>query len=61
MSRLERDGVVDWSGKVWGTKGLWVADASVLPSASGANPMVTTMALAEWIADKVKEEMAKGS
>jgi len=61
MSRLERDGVVDWSGKVWGTKGLWVADASVLPSATGANPMVTTMAVAEWIADKIKEEMAKAS
>jgi choline dehydrogenase-like flavoprotein len=44
-----RYGVVDGDGRVWGTEGLWVADASVFPSASGVNPMVTTMGIAEWI------------
>ena len=42
-------GVVDPSGKVWGTEGLYVADASVFPSASGVNPMVTNMAISDMI------------
>lgn len=33
--------VVDPRGRVWGTDGLYVADASVFPTASGVNPMVT--------------------
>ncbi|KAL6706026.1 hypothetical protein ACN47E_006128 [Coniothyrium glycines] len=49
MSALEKDGVVDPHGKVWGTEGLYVADASVFPSASGVNPMVTNMAISDWI------------
>ncbi|KAK0610059.1 hypothetical protein B0T17DRAFT_611027 [Bombardia bombarda] len=50
MSATERGGVVDPRGGVWGTEGLYVADASVFPSASGVNPMVTTMAIADYIA-----------
>ncbi|KAI4608568.1 hypothetical protein J4E83_009004 [Alternaria metachromatica] len=49
MSAKERDGVVDPKGKVWGTEGLYVADASVFPSASGVNPMVTNMAISDYI------------
>lgn len=49
MASDPRNGVVDGNGRVWGTSGLWVADASVFPSASGVNPMVTTMGIAEWI------------
>lgn len=49
MSARERDGVVDPEGQVWGTEGLYVADASVFPSASGVNPMVTTMAICDFI------------
>ncbi|KAK3376963.1 hypothetical protein B0T24DRAFT_620171 [Lasiosphaeria ovina] len=58
MSALERDGVVDPRGRVWGTQGLYVADASVFPSASGVNPMVTVMAVADWIAQGVCEDLA---
>ncbi|KAK4143387.1 uncharacterized protein C8A04DRAFT_37399 [Dichotomopilus funicola] len=57
MSAKPKDGVVDEKGRVWGTKGLYVADASVFPSASGVNPMVTTMAIADWIARGVVEEL----
>lgn len=49
MATSERNGVVDPKGKVWGTDGLYVADASVFPSASGVNPMVTNMAISDWI------------
>ena len=49
MSAQEAGGVVDGQGKVWGTEGLYVADASVFPSASGVNPMVTVMAISDWI------------
>ncbi|CAK7566967.1 MAG: hypothetical protein SEPTF4163_004924 [Sporothrix epigloea] len=50
--------VVNPRGQVWGTQGLYVADASVFPSASGVNPMVTTMAFADWIANGIVQEMA---
>ncbi len=40
---------MDPRGKVWGCEGVWVADASVFPSASGVNPMVSTMAIADFI------------
>lgn len=63
MSANADDGVVDPRGKVWGAEGLYVADASVFPSASGVNPMVTNMAIADWIARGVGRELdaeAKG-
>ncbi|OYT57591.1 MAG: glucose-methanol-choline oxidoreductase, partial [Desulfurococcales archaeon ex4484_217_2] len=37
-------------------KGLYVADASVLPKAPGAPPMLTIMALAKYLAKKLAEE-----
>jgi len=55
MSVRERDGVVDPKGRVWGTEGLYVSDASVFPSASGVNPMVTNMALSDWISRGVSK------
>ncbi|GAO13890.1 hypothetical protein UVI_02003940 [Ustilaginoidea virens] len=57
MSADEESGVVDMHGKVWGTSNLYVADASVFPSASGVNPMITTMALADWISRGVAREL----
>ncbi|HEX3465827.1 MAG TPA: GMC family oxidoreductase N-terminal domain-containing protein [Candidatus Elarobacter sp.] len=39
-------GVIDPEGRVYGFEGLYVADASAFPSASGVNPMLTIMALA---------------
>jgi len=39
-------GVVDADGRVYGVDGVLVTDASVFPSASGVNPMLTIMALA---------------
>ncbi|KAL2670115.1 hypothetical protein Neosp_014996 [[Neocosmospora] mangrovei] len=58
MSAKESEGVVDDFGKVWGCEGLYVADASVLPSASGVNPMVTTMAICERIGSGIAKDLA---
>lgn len=60
MSATEEKGVVDQYGKVWGTEGLYVADSSVFPSASGVNPMVTVMAIADWIARAVDRDLKGG-
>jgi choline dehydrogenase-like flavoprotein len=43
-------GVVDGDLKLHGVDGLYVSDASVLPSSLGVNPQVTIMALATRLA-----------
>lgn len=60
MSAKPQNGVVDPSGKVWGTQNLFLADASVFPSASGVNPMITNMAIADYISRGISGEL-KGS
>ncbi len=47
-------GVVDEQNEVYGVKGLFVADASTFPSASGVNPMLTIMAIAHRAAQCIK-------
>ncbi|RYP69262.1 hypothetical protein DL771_006230 [Monosporascus sp. 5C6A] len=59
MSAREADGVVDPRGRVWGAGNLYVADASVFPSASGVNPMITNMAIADWIAQNVSRDLKR--
>ncbi|KAI1779430.1 GMC oxidoreductase-domain-containing protein [Hypoxylon cercidicola] len=57
MSSDEKRGVVDESGKVFGTENLYIADTSVFPSASRDNPMVTVMAIADHIARGIAASM----
>lgn len=59
MSTSQKTGVVDPRGRVWGTEGLYVSDASVFPSASGVNPMVTNMAISDWISRNVAEDIRR--
>lgn len=61
MSAEKKDGVVDSTGNVWGVNGLYVADASVFPSASGVNPMITNMAISDWISRGIAEKMKVGN
>ncbi len=51
MSADPRQGVVDERGKVHGVEGLYVADASVIPTTIGVNPQHTIMALASVFAE----------
>ena len=46
MGANARTSVVDPEHRVWGVKGLYVADASAFPTASGVNPMLTIMGMA---------------
>ena len=47
--------VVDQYGRVHGTEGLRVVDASIMPEAVRANPNLTVIAMAEMAADSLKE------
>ncbi|OMC56080.1 oxidoreductase [Mycobacterium sp. IS-836] len=44
---------VDETGRLRGVDGVWVADASILPSCPEVNPQVSIMALALAVADEV--------
>ena len=48
-----RSSVADPDGQVHGTPGVWVTDASAMPSASGVNPMLSLMALARRTATRM--------
>lgn len=56
------DGVVDHAGRVFSDdgriyRGLYVSDASVIPTSLGVNPLWTITALAEWIAEHVVTDL----
>jgi choline dehydrogenase-like flavoprotein len=53
MSADARGGVVGFDGAVHGTSGLWVLDASALPTNLGVNPQHTIMALAMLLAERL--------
>jgi choline dehydrogenase-like flavoprotein len=58
MGRSPQESVVDLAGQVHGTPALYVADASVFPTAVKANPMVTIMACARRIAGGLADQLA---
>ncbi|KAI1375020.1 long-chain fatty alcohol dehydrogenase [Hypoxylon crocopeplum] len=61
MSAHPARGVVNSEGRAWEARNLYVADASVFPSASGVNPMITNMAIADWIARGISRDLKKES
>lgn len=46
---------VDLDGKVRGVEGVWVADASILPTQTAVNPQATIMALADIVTRKAAD------
>lgn len=57
MGNKASTSVFDPRGRVWGTKGLYIADASVFPTASGVNPMITNMSNSHSIARFIDEDV----
>lgn len=57
MGGNARDSVVDPQNQVWGIPGLYVADASTFPSASGVNPMLTVMGIAHRAAGVIASKL----
>ena len=49
------DSVTDSWGRVHGVPWLFVADSSLFPQASEVNPYVTIMALADRVAEYIRE------
>jgi choline dehydrogenase-like flavoprotein len=58
MSPTPETGVVSREGAVWGTRGLYVADGSILPTSIGVNSQVPVMALALDVARGIVEKRA---
>jgi choline dehydrogenase-like flavoprotein len=56
-----RTSVADPYGRVHGVHGLFIGDASGFPTASGVNPMLTVMALAYRVAQRLKSEVGQPS
>lgn len=56
MAATASQGACDPNGALYGVQGVWVADASVLPSASGVNPMISTMAVARKVGRSILED-----
>ncbi|KAF4842414.1 Dehydrogenase xptC [Colletotrichum siamense] len=54
MMPKERGGVVDSKLRVYGVKGLWVVDTSVMPILPAAHTQATVYAVAEYAADIIK-------
>lgn len=52
MGNSPQDGFVNSFGEVYGHKGLYVVDGSILPTSTGPNPSLTIAAMAEMIADQ---------
>ncbi len=51
----DKAAVVNSRGKVYGVEGLWVVDASVMPSVPCATTNLSTMMIAEKMADHIQQ------
>ena len=58
MAVSPTDGVVDADARVHGTRNLYIAGGSVMPTNGRANPTLTIVALTVRLADHLKQEVA---
>jgi len=57
MGEDPRAAVTDSAGRVHGTAGLWVGDASLFPSSCKVNPQITIMALATRLVERLADAL----
>lgn len=55
-----RSSALDPDGQCWEVAGLYCADASVFPSPTGVNPMVTVSSMAHMIATRLAAQWGAG-
>lgn len=53
MTASPKTGAVDSNGETWECDDLYVMDASLFPTASGSNPMVTVMTIAHMLSTRL--------
>ncbi len=58
MGSNPKESAVDNTGRLYGTEGLHVMDASVFPDVLGVNPQVTVMSLSLLLADRLAASLA---
>lgn len=58
MAAAPDAGVVDCNGEMFGCDDLFVLDASVFPSATGANPMVTVLSISQMLSERLAMRLA---
>lgn len=57
MGISPNNSVVDENGETWECENLYIFDASIFPTASGANPMVTTFALSKMLSQRLLAQL----
>jgi len=61
MAASPKLGAAKPTGETWEVPGLFVADTSTFPTASGVNPMWTCAAIAHHVAQQVKQRLQTAS
>jgi choline dehydrogenase-like flavoprotein len=54
-------GPVSPTGETWEVQNLFVCDASIFPTSSGVNPMVTCYAMATLVSEQIAKKAKKTS
>lgn len=60
MGFTRKDSVTDSHGRTWEIPNVWICDGSLFPTAGGANPSLTIMALAARIGDHITAAARRG-